>query len=346
VFILLHLIFNLYAWNEHVQITKVILDSIELPHETVAYVPLETAFKKTKKQFSTDIKINKDYAFPLKLDEAKQKNISVKKLMAIYSDEPDWGLDRNLFGPEQYPELWNDDIKYIGQKEGIMSQGFRHMFFPGSWKISQPISSFQIPMRPIGEAISSFKKYWNLANTLYAEKQYYWAYRFLAWATHYIEDLFQPFHTRQLPSIHFIVLDRKYFIFPTLSVPKTAEMIGYYHFSYETWLAEEVRYENSPLRLALESSTPSPVTAEEVVSFSGNYASTIGKLSYRVFPEFDPNENKKAEDIVGKEAWWDELDEDDNMENLIQESGNLFQKMGSSVKALYSEFIKRNASLH
>jgi hypothetical protein len=227
------------------------------------------------------------------------------------------------------------------------------MFFPGSWKISQPISSFQIPMRPIGEAISSFIKYWNLANKLYAEKQYYWAYRFLAWATHYVEDLFQPFHTRQLPSAHFLVFDWKYSLFPFLSVPKTAEMIGYYHFSFETWLAEEVRYENSPLRLALETSISSEVeenleqwVRKEVVNFSGNYASTIGKLSYHLFPEFDLAENKKAEDIVGKEAWWDELDEDAKMENLIQESGNLFQKMGSSVKALYSEFIKRNASQH
>src|SRR5690606_33329951 len=140
-----------YAWVQHTLITEAVLVSQpELENEKV----LVTSFVQLLKdlsypsalKFNTSIQIHKGYQFEMELNEVPGTEVSLTETLAHYSDEPDWGMDIELFAEDQYPELWRDEYTMMGgRNKGTPSQAFRHMYWP-EYNFKHPMQSFKLPL--------------------------------------------------------------------------------------------------------------------------------------------------------------------------------------------------------
>ena len=117
--------------------------------------------------------------------------LSAYQILFTYSDEPDWGMDQDLFeipnhryGPPPF-----------GMTNGISSQGPFHMAFlhenPLLLRLLPALGRSFLPER----IQASFA----LAELAFAKGVSYWGWRFTAWAMHYLQDLTAPYHARAFP---------------------------------------------------------------------------------------------------------------------------------------------------
>ena len=339
------------GWADHYRITEEMIRDMELPQQEVPYISFEKAIKRGVRgisgssldEFLAEYKLNKKFKFQNKLSEKEGRVVSVFSLLSIYTDEPDWGCDENLFEPDQYPELWTEDTKYIAQKKGNGSKGFRHMYFSGKWNWKEPIASYQIPMKPIGEAPRRAELFQKLSKAFFEAQMPYWGYRFLAWTLHFIEDLYQPFHVRQTPTKKFIKLNWKWLIIPKINIEATAEQIAYYHYSFERWMADQFELTTNSLKDAvsgksLEKPFDKPISdyiAFDVIPFSSSYAVELGRATHNVFAKFPPEPGIKAEEFVGTHAWRGSIGKNqDELNKMIRVSEILYRKMGDVCRRL------------
>lgn len=335
----------LWAWSEHQLITRYCghrLDFLKLP---VRFVPFEKAISslgfKNSMDFNIHFKLNKKWVFNNKHEESSKISPRAIDILSTYSSEPDWGADHNLFDDDQYPELWTNDTPFVSQKNGDGSSGLRHMYFPGKFIWVHPIRSFQIPFRPLGEAPFRAKLFFELSQKFFEHKLPYWGYRFLGWSFHYIQDLFQPFHSNQSPSKRFI---RFMWLPPFIDVSRTAEQVAYYHLSYEKFLSEYLTSE-SALTRALDSSRAIEIRNEtldlwiihEAVHFSSLYAPGVGELTIKLFSPFSTSMGK-ASTFVESKVWEMAVSKDEKVKSqMIEHTLPLFLKMGGILKRLLIE---------
>ncbi len=141
---------------------------------------------------------------------------SIYEILVNFSDEPDWGMDREL-------------ILSFAQNFMAGSQGYRHMYYP-FWTFHLPY-----PLIAQGEAPERAQHFFNRALDEYRKGNIYSAYRELARSMHYVMDVAQPFHTKQL-----------YYRFIQFSSPfdGTVQAIKNYHFAYETFVANFLQMED------------------------------------------------------------------------------------------------------
>jgi hypothetical protein len=120
-------------------------------------------------------------------------------LLGTSTDDPDQGMDQNL-PPELDP---SDYRRTMGGATGPSSQAFRHMYF-GGWSPLRPMATLQVPPWRQGEAPDRAQLLALKARALLRSGQVIWGFRVLGWAMHYVQDLAQPFHSAQVPSLRMI----------------------------------------------------------------------------------------------------------------------------------------------
>jgi hypothetical protein len=137
------------------------------------------------------------------------QRVNARQILIDYSDEPDWDMDKQL---------------NLSFAQNLMagSQGYRHMYYPaGDWHL--PYLFY-----PQGVAPDRAQHFYTLAKQAIQKNDLYWAFRFLARAVHYIEDMGQPYHTTQT-SLRFIT--------PPSPIAGTTQATKNYHFAYESYVA-------------------------------------------------------------------------------------------------------------
>lgn len=154
------------------------------------------------------------------------------ELLLLAAEDPDYGMDRDL--PDSADP--SDDRRFMGGTTGPTSQGFRHMYWPG-WEWKHPIATFQYPPHTLGQSPDRIELLANEARTRIRRGDLVWGLRILGWALHYIQDLTQPFHTVQFPSLKIIPLEALLTwpprdIFPHF-VAETTRVVTNYHWAYE-----------------------------------------------------------------------------------------------------------------
>jgi hypothetical protein len=149
-------------------------------------------------------------------------------LMNHTIDDPDLGMDQDL-PPSADPK---HDRATMGGSTGPTSQGFRHMYF-GGWKLAHPIATFQIPFHAIGQAPERTQIIAELARERIRAGDLLWGTRLLAWSMHYVQDLTQPFHAVQIPSLRMVPWGS---LFHGL-IPETTRTIANYHYAYERYVS-------------------------------------------------------------------------------------------------------------
>jgi hypothetical protein len=127
----------------------------------------------------------------LYVDTASGSQLSVRDVLQTFSDEPDWGMDQDLFVL--------DGQRYgrapFGVRTGSSSQGPFHMGFFHENRFLY----FVLPALRRSFVEVRCRLFFALAGIAFRQGVDYWGWRFAAWAMHYLQDLTQPYHARAFP---------------------------------------------------------------------------------------------------------------------------------------------------
>jgi hypothetical protein len=243
--------FPLRAWEKHASLMPWILSDAAGPG--IAQIP-DTIANRLDQPIQTpcpedDARVYARLATELKLNPkatleptdaracARHETITGRAVIARFVDEPDQGMDQDLPWPkaEVDPE---DAARWMGGTTGPTSTGSRHMYF-GGWQLWHPLETFQIPTHAVGYARERAALMARKARELLAQggAETAWGYRVLAWEAHYLQDLSQPFHAVQLPSLGMVPWYAMLKWPPSAGfadlVHETTRTIANYHWAFE-----------------------------------------------------------------------------------------------------------------
>ena len=124
-------------------------------------------------------------------ETAQGASLDVREVLSVFSDEPDWGMDQDLFavGPYGYGPV------PFGSPTGKSSQASFHMAFLHE----NPLLVAVFPGLKKSFLEARVRGFLALAQVAFDSHVDYWGWRFTAWAMHYLQDLSQPYHARALP---------------------------------------------------------------------------------------------------------------------------------------------------
>lgn len=350
-----------WGWADHFRITNHILGE-QLQGVEVVATPFseirESLGYASDLEFNQSLKIDQTYNFKYELAEKTGKPVSAVEILSKYSDEPDWGMDTEIF--EQYPELWRDEYAMMGGKEGTPSQSFRHMFW-GKLDWRAPVQSFKIPQvfRPMGEAHERAQRFFDLAVQAKSLGNLYWGYRFLANAFHYIEDVANPFHATQLPakSMGLMPFTSRYGDGLKDYIAQVTNVVAYYHFAVEDYLAWAIQNEPGQSLVATlkdHSQTQAPWrgfeknnTQAQVVALSQTAARLSRRISasaMRFFPEIQvPLRELDAKEALN-DLWWEQVKSESaknprSHRQMIEATKKMFAPMAITIRHTLQKFL-------
>ncbi len=284
------------AWDEHQKIMALLVDSPAAQSrdylDQQVKIPCTEAEKKTIQEISGELQVNAEkiplYSVIARSEDcSKTIKIKVRELIrSQFIDEPDMGMDQDLpasADPKEY-RTW------MGGTSGPTSQGFRHMYFPG-FKFSAPLSSLQYPLRAMGQAPKRFNQLHEVSERFFKEGDTFWGIRTLLWALHFVQDLHQPFHTTQIPSLKIIPFRTLFKGF----VARTTQSVANYHFAYEGLILETMNEGPSAgMSPCMELKSKATPVADifNVIRFSHQKGSVLGSQLVSLFPS-----NLKSKEI-------------------------------------------------
>ncbi|MBI4965989.1 MAG: hypothetical protein HY913_22105 [Desulfomonile tiedjei] len=117
--------------------------------------------------------------------------VPAEEVFSTFSDEPDWGMDQDLFLIEKY----GYGPPPFGSTTGLSSQAPFHMAFLHE----NPLLRTILPRLSKSFMAERILVFLSLAKLAFRKRIDYWGWRFLAWAAHYLQDLTQPYHARAFP---------------------------------------------------------------------------------------------------------------------------------------------------
>lgn len=119
------------------------------------------------------------------------ETITAGEILFTFCDEPDWGMDQDLFQMENHPY----GQAPFGMTTGMSSQGPFHMAFFHE----NALLTTLLPVLRRSFVAERVKVFQALAHLAFDKGVNYWGWRFTAWAVHYVQDLTQPYHARAFP---------------------------------------------------------------------------------------------------------------------------------------------------
>mgnify|MGYP001466657864 CR=1 FL=1 len=235
VLFLIFLSISVFGWSRHNLITRIILteatwlekyNEITVTPYTYTDTTINPEFKiyyelseEMKKKFPEDGKFfdyyKEDGSYYGYIGKKVGEKTSAYEILCDYSDEPDWDMDKNMH------HAFNQ--KFMGGP-----QGFRHMYYPfGSFKAANIIFAQ-------GDTPNRVEFYFEKSREAFAKGDRYWGFRFLARCIHYLEDVSNPYHTKQTSSK---------FIHWNDPVASTTTVTANYHAVWEVYFANVLTYE-------------------------------------------------------------------------------------------------------
>jgi hypothetical protein len=112
-------------------------------------------------------------------------------ILFTFSDEPDWGMDQDLYVLDGRPY----GEAPFGIRTGPSSQGPFHMAFFHE----NPLLYLLLPALRRSFVEERCRLSFALADLAFRAQFPYWGWRFAAWAVHYLQDITQPYHARAFP---------------------------------------------------------------------------------------------------------------------------------------------------
>jgi len=235
---------SIFAWNSHGLTLSYVVSTISWlnNYNDITITPY------TYKDYETE-PINPNFEIKYLDGKIGEKTTAIK-ILTTYADEPDWGLDENM-------NLSKLQVLTGGP------QGYRHMYYK---------------MGPIvvGKAPYQIEYYFKMASIAREKQDYYWTFRFLARALHYMEDITQPYHGTPGPTL--LVLSN---IFKGIK-PLTL-MCSNHHYGLEDYQGYMVQIA-SPNYVKVLQEDYLPMKVDEVKSLVdlGKYAASLNRPRVKV----------------------------------------------------------------
>lgn len=227
-----------HAWSGHSLITRLSLQTIE-SWDAVTFEPIESVLPHinvekqkaavSRAEFAEQLAIHGDKVnWDWKPVVTKSKVTTALDVLTDSVEEPDNGMDQNL-NLVDYQE-------YMGGYTGLASQGPRHMFYP-KFDWFSPIATFHLPFRELfnqmGFAPDRAQLFFDLATQAKNTGHKFWAYRFLGWGLHYVQDLGQPYHANQFGSPMLFAIFK---VFQRSAlITETKRRVSNFHISFEEY---------------------------------------------------------------------------------------------------------------
>lgn len=138
--------------------------------------------------------------YPPFKEVAPRALLSPLEILATASDEPDYGMDINLWedSPSWFGKIYNWGPQPYGSK--TLSYSSQIPFHMGLYYETSLVDVFA-PYLKQGYPEFRINQYLNLSVFAFSTGHPYWGYRFLGWALHYAQDLAQPYHSTLSPNI-------------------------------------------------------------------------------------------------------------------------------------------------
>jgi len=160
------------------------------------------------------------------------------RVLAKYSDEPDWGMDYELF--DEYPELRIKSVNMGGRRKALRRKLFRHMYWP-AFTLKHAFNTFKIGARgltfePMGRKLTrraqiflKLRQKKPRPGTTAIGRFAFWPMRFTTWRT-----ARSPFtRCRSLTSAASTAESKIGHEIPL----QVTHIVAYYHFSLEDYIA-------------------------------------------------------------------------------------------------------------
>jgi hypothetical protein len=227
------------AWYDHTVVMDQVLKRLEAefptPGEKATWtnpLPLEAIAPETRYyEIASLLLLQGKAARDLRSANAH----SLHDLLKLGAEDPDHGIDADL--PDSADP--SDDRKYMGGTRGASSQGFRHMYWAG-WNSKHPIATLQWPTRALGQSPDRIDLLANEARDRIRKGDLAWGGRILGWTIHYLQDLTQPFHTVQVPTLAMVPWRALFTWPPTDAIDslsrESMRVITNYHWAYEGYI--------------------------------------------------------------------------------------------------------------
>lgn len=223
------------AWENHALLTRAAfkdLPQLDVPVESLETFAAATGLAGDVGGALAGLRINPELELAFKAGESPGGMISLGEVLAVYSDEPDWGMDQNLLA--HYPDLWADDYDAMGGRANPKTlKVARHAYWPaGFMKLTGFLRVPTYKSQPLGEAPERAQFFFDRSREAFLRGHPYWGARFLAWSLHYLQDAAQPYHTVQLPSWSMLVWRKG-----RIDHDLTERLVSYYHYAFEALAA-------------------------------------------------------------------------------------------------------------
>lgn len=193
-----------FAKSTEKNIVKRFLYSIRVnPNIKLGYylqiLPGDTTSKPLYEQKKVTLLTKDDWIMRYTFTELKKgEKALAAEIIATAADEPDYGLDLELF---------SDNESEFGKKYGLGEQPFGNPEI--EYATQAPVHIGYYHEAGIVFLLAGFLKktlpeyrlreFLMLSNYAFKTGHPYWGYRFLGWGLHYVEDLTQPYHASVLP---------------------------------------------------------------------------------------------------------------------------------------------------
>lgn len=156
-------------------------------------------------------------------------------ILASASDEPDYGFDIGLF--EDNKSVWGRTYGFGKQSFGNpeLEYGSQAPFHMGFYHESRIVFA-AAPFLKKTFVTYRIHLYKTLAEYAFNAGQGYWGYRFLGWATHYLNDMSMPYHTSVLPAkrtLGMLWINIKAMLGLPRSLNNTVQLLSNRHTVYE-----------------------------------------------------------------------------------------------------------------
>lgn len=127
----------------------------------------------------------------LYVETTRFETVAAEEILCTFADEPDWGMDQDLFPIEAY----GYGNPPFGSPTGKSSQAAFHMAFLHG----PPVLRLLFPNLGTSFMAERVEAFIALSRLAFEKGIKYWGWRFSAWAMHYLQDLTQPYHASPFP---------------------------------------------------------------------------------------------------------------------------------------------------
>lgn len=275
------------------------------------------------------------------------KNVTGASVLATFVDEPDWGLDHELWVYENY----GYGEQPYGEPKGESSKAPFHMQFLNENFLVRTFA----PKFLEGMVEERMELFGRLSKVAYENGHKYWAYRFAAWAMHYIQDMAQPYHSKTIPSAGFFYYLNYVFSFGIIGdskkeiETKTTMLMKNRHFLYEDFVSvamEEFYTKPNDLHDRLNSYLKTgpafynePTFSgllEEVADYSASHGSDLDDSIVETFGEQrteDPKYDIEKDESYKMSQVIPTLDEE-KANSILKETGADFQSTAKASRTV------------